>query len=57
VLDPESVAVRVQVARSVRERVAGRPNAIAKRAKLPEMFLRDLVREARERLAVERPEW
>jgi hypothetical protein len=56
-LDPEPVAVRVRVARGVREPATGRPTAKAKRAKLPERYLRDLVREARERLAVERPEW
>jgi tetratricopeptide (TPR) repeat protein len=53
----EPLAVRVRVARMVRERVAVRPVPRARRAKLPERYLRDLIREARERLAIERPEW
>ena len=57
ILDVEPVGVRVRVARMVRERSAGRRVAAAKRAKLPEKYLRDLVREAQEQLAVERPEW
>lgn len=57
ILDIEPVGVRVKVARMVRDRSAGRRVAAAKRAKLPEKYLHDLVREARERLAVERPEW
>ncbi len=57
VLEAESVGVRVRVARMVRERAAERRVATAKRAKLPEKYLRDLVREALEQLAVERPEW
>jgi len=56
IMDAEPVGIRVRVARMVRERSAGR-RASAKRAKLPEKYLRDLVREAHERLAVERPEW
>jgi hypothetical protein len=57
VLAAEPVGVRVRVARIVRERAAGRRVATAKRAKLPEKYLRDIVGEAREQLAVERPEW
>ncbi len=57
ILDVEPVGVRVRIARMVRDRSAGRRVAAAKRAKLPEKYLRDLVREAQEQLAVERPEW
>jgi hypothetical protein len=56
-LETEPVGVRVRVARMVRERGTEPRRAKAKRAKLPENYLRGLVCEARERLAVERPDW
>ena len=57
VIGREPVAIRVRVAQMVRERVAARPTATAKRPKLPEQYLRDLVRQAKEKVAIERPDW
>jgi hypothetical protein len=55
-LEAEPVAIRVRVARLVRDRSAGR-KAAAKRMKLTHQYLQGLIREAREQLAVERPAW
>ena len=53
----QPVGVRVRVAQMVRDGAAERQPATSQRARLPETYLRALIRNAREQLTVERPTW
>ena len=56
-IENESLGVRVQVARLVKQRRADRGAVAARRGSLPGEYVRELIRDARTTLAVERPKW
>ncbi len=57
VLTEVPIDVRVCAAKIISEAMAGRPVQRAQRRRLPEGYLRGVINEARERVAVERPLW
>ena len=57
VLREVPIAVRVRAAQLIGEETAGRPVQRAQRRRLPEQYLRGVIRRAKERVAVDRPVW